>query len=455
MHSNRVVGFTDEQSARLGALSDDVAEFDRLIAAAEVGRLRVLAQASDLVNEIVAETPLRVRQSDMVLRSVAAEIGTATRVSDRSMQRQIGEAASLVTFYPATLAARESGEITRGHLRAVQDAGAILPAEDRAGFDLAAAELCTEDTAARVTPRLQALAERTHPISIQERHDLAHATRCVKVIRGVEGMSTLMMPIPSLYADAVYDRLTQQARVIVDARRTPPTGLDDAALAAITTDDRTMDQVRADIAVDMLLTSAPMADPTRTDDGPGILGAIRAKVQMVVPVLTLLGASDEPATLAGVGPIDPETARGLACAAPGPWERVLTHPITGVVLHTDSYQRTAAIDRHLRARDQHCRFPGCPLPAVRCEVDHTIDHALGGETDVCNLCHLCQRHHSMKQFTCWRVRQLSGGVLEWTSPTGMIYTDIPTAYPPAVHFVPSGDDDGLVAAGHESSDAPF
>lgn len=447
MHSNPVVGFTDEQSARLRDLRDNVAQFDRAIAAAEVARMRLLARAADLVTEITSDTPLRVRQSDMVLRSVAAEIAVATHVSDRSMQRQIGEAASLVSDYPATLAARESGEITRGHLRAVQDAGSILPAGDRADFDLAAAELCTEDTPARVTPRLQLLAEQLHPVSIQERHDAAHATRCVKVVRGVEGMSTLMLPIPSLYADAVYDRLTQQARVIVDTRTTPPAGLDDETLAAITTDQRTMDQVRADLAVDMLLTSSPYADPTRTDDGPGMLGAIRAKVQIIVPVLSLTGATDEPATLVGHGPVDPETARRLACATPGPWERVMTHPITGVVLHTDSYQRTAAIDRHLRARDRHCRFPGCRVPAIRCEVDHTIDYALGGETHVCNLCYLCQRHHSMKQFTTWKVRQLAGGVLEWTSPTGTIYTDIPTAYPPAVCFVPSD--------GGAASDAPF
>ena len=447
MHSNAMVGLSDEQTDQLRSLRDDVAEFDRAIAAAEAGRVRVLAQAAGLVDEVTAAIPARARQADMVLRSVAAELAVAARVSDRSMQRQIGDAASLVTEYPATLAAWEAGEITRGHVRAVQDAGVILPGDDRAAFDLAAVELCTEDSPGRVAPRLQKLAEQLHPVSIQERHAAAHATRCVKVVRGAEGMSTLMMPIPSLYADAVYDRLTQQARVIVDARTTPPAGLDDAALAAITTDARTMDQVRADLAVDMLLTSSPTADPTRTDDGPGTLGAIRAKVQIVVPVLSLTGAGDEPATLVGHGPVDAETARRLACATPGPWERVLTHPITGVVLHTDTYQRTQAIDRHLRARDRHCRFPGCRIPAIRCEVDHTIDHARGGPTDVGNLAHLCQRHHSMKQFTAWKVRQLTGGVLEWTSPTGTTYTDIPTAYPPAVCFVPSD--------GGAPGDAPF
>jgi len=447
MHSNAMVGFSDEQTDQLRSLRDEVAEFDRAIAAAQAGRVRALARAADLVDDVTSGIPARIRQADMVLRSIAAELAVAARVSDRSMQRQIGEAATLATYYPATLAAWEAGEITRGHVGAVQDAGTILPGDDRASFDIAAAELCAQDTPGRVTARLQALAEQLHPISIQERHDAAHATRCVKVVRGVEGMSTLMLPIPSLYADAVYDRLTQQARVIVDARSTPPAGLDDATLAAITTDSRTMDQIRADLAVDMLLTASPTADPTRTDDGPGTLGAIRAKVQIIVPVLSLTGASQEPATLVGHGPVDPDTARRLACATPGPWERVLTHPITGVVLHTDTYQRTHAIDRHLRARDRHCRFPGCRIPAIRCEVDHTIDHARGGPTDVRNLAHLCQRHHSMKQFTAWRVRQLSGGVLEWTSPTGTTYTDIPTAYPAAVRFAPSDEDTG--------DDAPF
>ncbi|MEH3089283.1 MAG: HNH endonuclease signature motif containing protein [Microbacterium arborescens] len=90
------------------------------------------------------------------------------------------------------------------------------------------------------------------------------------------------------------------------------------------------------------------------------------------------------------------------------------------------------MSRLLKARDQHCRFPGCRRAAIRCEIDHTIDHALGGHTHIYNLAHLCQRHHSMKQFTHWGVRQISGGILEWTSPLGRIYReDLPI---PAVCF---------------------
>ena len=117
------------------------------------------------------------------------------------------------------------------------------------------------------------------------------------------------------------------------------------------------------------------------------------------------------------------------------WERLVTHPVTGAVLAVDSYRVPEKMRRYLQARDQHCRFPGCRQAAIRCEVDHNQDYALGGQTECCNLCHLCQRHHSMKQFTCWRVRQLSGGVLEWISPLGRIYReDAPT---PAVAFTPA------------------
>lgn len=40
----------------------------------------------------------------------------------------------------------------------------------------------------------------------------------------------------------------------------------------------------------------------------------------------------------------------------------------------------------------------------------------------------------MKHHTAWTVRQLGGGVLEWTSPTGRRYLDKP---PAIVRFVPT------------------
>ncbi|WP_080796450.1 HNH endonuclease signature motif containing protein [Corynebacterium pacaense] len=48
------------------------------------------------------------------------------------------------------------------------------------------------------------------------------------------------------------------------------------------------------------------------------------------------------------------------------------------------------------ARDAHCRFPGCSVPADRCQLDHVRPWAAGGPTAMWNLMCLCQHHHNMK-----------------------------------------------------------
>ena len=189
-----------------------------------------------------------------------------------------------------------------------------------------------------------------------------------------------------------------------------------------------MDELRADILADLVLTGTPSAH------GEGdALSAIRAHVQITVPVLTAAGQSDEPALLAGYGPIDTETAQRLAAGAPG-WDRVMFHPHSGATLAVDRYRPSAELRRFLRVRDERCRFPGCTQRPWRCDLDHTLDHALGGETRECNLAHFCRRHHTVKHATGWKVRQLDHGTLEWTSLTGRRYIDRP---PSLVQFVPS------------------
>ncbi|MFC8680465.1 DUF222 domain-containing protein [Microbacterium ureisolvens] len=208
-------------------------------------------------------------------------------------------------------------------------------------------------------------------------------------------------------------------------------------------EERALDELRADIFADLVLTGAP------TGHGDG-LASIRAEVQITVPVLTAAGKSNEPALLAGYGPIDRATACELATGAPG-WDRVMFHPHSGLPMAVDRYRPTAALRRFLRARDQRCRFPGCPHRPKRTDIDHTIDRAKGGATSDDNLAHICRRHHTVKHATAWRVRQLGGGVLEWISPTQRRYVDKPTS---AVQFVPSSVFARLLAAPYDGA-APF
>ncbi|XPP25686.1 MAG: DUF222 domain-containing protein [Leucobacter sp.] len=129
-----------------------------------------------------------------------------------------------------------------------------------------------------------------------------------------------------------------------------------------------------------------------------------------------------PPILAGYGPIDTSTAKRLAGAA-SHWEIVHRHPEHGTVLSVERYRPSEQMRRFLGARDQHCRFPGCRIPAVRCDIDHTVDAALGGSTSTENLSHLCRGHHTLKHHTGWSVKQRGAGDLDWTSPTGRRYRE--------------------------------
>ncbi|WP_159498996.1 HNH endonuclease signature motif containing protein [Microbacterium sp. 18062] len=453
MHDKTFQGLSDADAAALSEIVHEVASLNRQAAAVDAQRWRTLTRAFDLAQKQASSSKGR----DMALRGLAAEIAAATKASDRSLQRQIGDAATRVRDYPATLAAYESGDITKAHVHLITELGTPLPPDKSAG---------------RLRDELAILAESVHPRTLTERHQEAREQRGVRTFAVGDGMSGLILTGPTLLIEGIHDRVTQQGRTIIDARtqakeRLRARAAADAATAGhatgagaagtafrraedhdqdalVASDDRTIDQVRADIITDMLLTAQPGADPTRSDDGPGTLGAIRATVQVVVPALTLLGADERPADLVGRSPIDADTTRKLADAtgaAGRHWVRVVTAPIAGTVLHADTRLATPAQRLFLRARDRHCRWPGCRVPAIRCEADHTIDHCEGGPTCIHNLECLCQRHHSMKQFTPWAVRQRGGGVLEWTSPLGHVYIDEPPV--PTVHFVPhDGPDPG-------------
>ncbi|WDG16835.1 HNH endonuclease signature motif containing protein [Microbacterium sp. Clip185] len=433
------VGFSDAHQARLAEIARAAREADAALAATQARMSRVLAAAEDLARDVASSASGAARGREMAQRSIAAEIGAVLRLSDRTVQRRMGAAAELADDYPATLAAWEAGRIHAGHVRTITDAGAALPSERRSAFDVRALGVCESETPGRARRVLTMVAERLHPRSLTDRYVDAREMRGVSVAPLGNGMSHLGIDAPTVLVDGAYDRATRMARTLIDLRAQAIARVRDARATGtpieptdeiLASDDRTMEQLRADIMADLLLTGDPAVGAALPGDGPGTLGAIRAHVQVVVPVLTLL-TGDGAAEIAGREPIDAETARRLA-GGTGAWDRILTDPLSGRTLGSDRRLAPPDLRRWVQARDQHCRFPGCTVPAIRCEIDHVVDWAKGGRTVPDNLQALCQRHHSMKQFTGWRVALRESGVVAWTSPLGETYTDASPA--PAVSF---------------------
>ncbi|MCZ4068389.1 DUF222 domain-containing protein [Microbacterium sp. H37-C3] len=445
---------------------DRVCQADGLLHAANIAMTRALAEAGRSALRQAARSGERPRGmgSDMEMRSIAAEIAGVRRSHDRRAQSEIDHALTIVDDYPAVFEAWEQQRITRDHVDVVVRMGCGLADDIRDDYAQQAISICERDIASRVREPLRNLAARMGSESFAERHRTAAAKRGVWVTHGTDGMSELGATLPTVIAAGIHDRLTAMAQSVKDARATAAAAPADgpagdaagdegsavegsAAADAAAPDVRTMDQLRADILGDLLLGGAPVVDPTYGSDAAGPLGAIRAQVQVTLTSEAVTGVDDAPAELVGASLIDADTARKLAGRA-RIWNRLFVDPITRTPVEVDTYRPPAAMSRLLKARDQHCRFPGCRRAAIRCELDHTIDYALGGHTHIFNLAHLCQRHHSMKQFTKWEVRQVGGGVLEWTSPLGRVYReDVPI---PSVCFVPdTGGAPPPMASRHE------
>lgn len=432
-------------------LSDVVAQAERnraAMALLHAERAELCAAALRLVEQRVAQRRAAgVGRGEPIgdaipLREVTAELSTALRVSEQTVQRWLGDGAALVSTFPATLAALRSGRIDERHASAIIDAGSALTDDDvRAHYETIVLAIAEQATAPALRHHAEVVAARLQPELAETRQRQAHERRRVRVFDLEAGLSRMLADLPTTIAHAVFDRLTQMADALdedgdedVDEEAAEHAGIADAATSASADateaklcDGRSMDQRRADVLCDLLLC----ASPTGHGD-PDALGAIRGTVQVTIPVLTLAGIGGEPALLAGHGPIDAATARRLAAQAPG-WDRVLTHPHTGEPLAVDRYRPSSQIRRYLEARDEQCRWPGCRRSAGRCDADHTIAHADGGQTTVANLTLFCRAHHVLKHASPWQIRQLGGGALEFISPTGRRYRN---DAPPVVHFVP-------------------
>lgn len=407
----------------LAGLVDAAVQTRRLEAMHAAMRVDVINLAVDYAvrsaDAFTAASLSPARRRELARRAVIAELATALRLPDRTMTRLVSEAWTLATELPATLAALRSGSIDEAHARVIVDETAGVAdraVRERLDGELAArAETITAATLRRVAKRLH---ESVQAESLAERHERARAERRVELEPARDGMAWLHLHLGAGDALLIRDRLDRVAADVCG----------EAGETSAASDGRTPDQLRADVARDLLLHGVPPIG----EAFHVAAATVRPTVHVTVPVLTLLGVDDAPADLEGYGPIDPETARGLAAQAPS-FTRLLTHPVSGAVLDVDrtTYRPPADLARWLRVRDETCRFPGCNRRAARCELDHTADWADEGRTAFDNLAHLCPHHHHVKHETSWSVRHLEGGTLEWRSPAGRRHVTEPAVRIPA------------------------
>jgi hypothetical protein len=189
-------------------------------------------------------------------------------------------------------------------------------------------------------------------------------------------------------------------------------GIHRQALDLNTKDEsRTIDQLRADVAVDILTGSRA---PTN------------GRVHLIANLADLFDPKVKSAAeLAGYGPvladIAQQTLRQLTDAG---WDWSALDPDSRMPIADGTTRRRPNASQHRKVRTRHraCVAPGCRAPVIDCDIDHTKPWAETGRTATEDSAPLCRHDHCIRHQTGWTYKPLPDGDFLWTGPLGTSYT---------------------------------
>lgn len=178
-------------------------------------------------------------------------------------------------------------------------------------------------------------------------------------------------------------------------------------------DRRTLDQLRADLALDLIIhgTTAEVPLPAYA----------RPVVNLTVPIQTVMGLADDPGVLSGGTVIPAGLARVIAQRPGATWHRMLTDAAGEMVeLSTTRYAPTRPIWEQVVAQYRTCFRQGCDAAATMSEIDHRMRWSLTGDgrTSPANLWPACKTDHKAKHSTGFAIKQTESGGFALRTPAG-------------------------------------
>jgi len=332
------------------------------------------------------------RSYEEAAEGAAYEMRASLHLTRRAADVELSFALDLRDRLPAVAAAFSSGAIDQRRARTIVWQTTHLD-EDTAR---AVAERIIDDaphlTTGQLIARIRRLAISVDPDTADRRYERAVEERRVVLEPGDDGTANLYaMDLPPDRAIAARAHLDRLARSL----RRPG-------------EERTMDQLRADVYLDLLCGNAA--------------GAGGGTIDLTVSLETLVGLSDTPGEIRGFGPVvEDVTRRVLADHTGSEWRYTVTHNGRPVATGTTRRRPTEAQRRVVDATHATCVFPGCRMPADRCDLDHRIEWSKSHATTVDDLAPLCRHDHGGRHAFGWTYRILRNGDVEWTGPLGTTY----------------------------------
>jgi Domain of unknown function (DUF222) len=356
-----------------------------------VARDRVVSHLQAERAADICEVTRRNGDDDLTGEFAASEVAAALRLTRTAAHHEVTFAADITERLPRVGEMLGEGRIDVRRSRVLADGTAHLDHE--------AARRVVAEVADRVpgltTGQLRALLRRVclvaDPEDAKSRLRVAiEDRRLVLEANPVGSANLLLLDLPPDVAAAARERIEHMARTL-------PGG-----------DGRTMDQRRADVALDLLCgRGAPVG---------------RGMVDLTVDLRTLMGFADIPGDLGGWGPVVADIARQVIDRqTDGRWQATVIDDNGDPYAVAVRRRPTTSQARQVKARHRACVFPGCRQPARDTELDHTTRHTDGGPTLERNLTPLCRFHHRAKDRGGWKYRRRPNGDHVWTSPAGHRY----------------------------------
>ncbi len=357
------------------------------------------------MNEIVSiyEDPDSADPRDIehAAEGAAAEIGAALRLTRRSAEAETSLAYELNRKYPSVLNALLAGRIDLRRARVLVDATLhVHPTTAQTVVESVLPD-AAQLTTGQLRHRIAKLCIDANPDDAEVRYEFSLDDRRLVLEANPSGTANLMgMDVPPHVAQAIKRRIHRMAIELRNAG-----------------DTRTMDQLRADIFLDLLRQRSGKAHHA----GGGDKGGVHIEVDLP----TLAGLKKNAGHLNGYGPVIDDIARQTVDQQhDSPWTWTARDPETGQPVAGGITRRrpTAGQRRKAEALHRTCVHPGCRMPAVDCDIDHRIPWAESRITCTEDLGPMCRHHHRIRHAFGWTYELADGGDFVFTTPLGHRHT---------------------------------
>jgi hypothetical protein len=393
-----------------GELVDAIMSTSRLVSAVQARHLAAIA-------DLWARRKRRVEDAERDYfyldsrESVAAEVSAALGITAARAMGLIGVGEALRDRLPKVASVFASGDIDMAMVYALVNRTELIENEDTmAEVDAELAQRAPQWTKylrRKIAEHIDSWIGRFDPAGVREPRRPTD-DRYLDVRPSRQGMA------------GIWGNLHVHDALVFDGR------IDELTATVCANDPRTKAQLRADAVRALSDRADRMVCHCGAADCQG--EAPKPAKDVVIHVLAessaIAGNGPVPGFVNGFGPIAAQTMRDLVEG--GARSKPFVIPTNAIP--EAGYRPSAALADFVRSRDLFCRFPGCNVSAINCDIDHTIPYPLGC-THPSNLKCLCRKHHSLKSFYCglagWFDRQMPDGTVHWVAPTGQVYTTKP------------------------------